>query len=163
MHPEMDALSIFNEKSEMGTMFSNCSVLEVEGHPYEEFDQWVNVAYDVLEKHFANQPKHQFADYKRAHQSMFMVNIPAWSDDPEVQDYYVNAQENREFQMNAYFGTSYGPFECYLNLFFTKEKGENNVQDRQIVKENKENGHFSEKKMSKTKQLAKGIFKGKKK
>lgn len=163
MHPEMDALSIFNEKSEMGTMFSNCSVLEVEGHPYEEFDQWVNVAYDVLGKHFANHPKLQFADYKRAHQSMFMDNIPAWSDDPEVQDYYDNAQENREFQMKAYFGTSYGPFERYLNLFFTKEKGENNVQDRQVVKENKENSHFSEKKMSKTKQLAKRIFKGKKK
>ena len=162
MHPEMNALSIFYEKSEMGIMFSNCSVLEVEGHPYEELDHWENVAYEVLERHFVNQPKMPFSVYQEAHQNMFMDDMPEWSNDPEFQDYYDNAQENREFRMNAYFGTSNGPLERYINSFFVKDEERNNDQDKKTAKKNTEDRQASVKKMSKTKQLAKGVFKGKK-
>ena len=157
LHPEVNALSIFNEKSDMGSMFSNCSVLEVEGHPYEEFDRWVNVAYDVLEKHLVNQTKLPFADYRQAHQDMFMDNMPAWSDDPDAQDFYENAQENREFQMNAYFGTANGPFERYLSIFFSREEKKGVRQKKTNVEENVESKPLK-KQMSKTKQLAKGIY-----
>jgi hypothetical protein len=77
-------------------------------------------------------------------------------------DYYDNAQENREFRMNAYFGTSNGPLERYINSFFVKDEERNNDQDKKTAKKNTEDRQASVKKMSKTKQLAKGVFKGKK-
>lgn len=160
MHPETNALSIFNEKSEMGAMFSNCCVLEVDGLSYEEFNQWVNVAYDVLEKHFVNQPKLQFADYKKAHQSMFVDKMPVLNDDPETQDFYENAQEKRAFQMNAYFGTSKNPFERFINSFFAKGDVKIIVNDAKIANDGDKT---NPKMMSKTKQLAKGVFKVKQK
>lgn len=157
MHPEVNALSIFNEKSEMGIIFSNCSVLEVEGHPYEEFDRWENVSYEILHKHLSNQPKLPFEQYREAHQAMFMEDMPAWSEDPDIQDYYEQAEENRGFRMSAYFGTANSPFEKYLEAFFTKEE----AVRKEKSKVKKDAGEA--KKKSKSKLLGKGVYSSKKK
>lgn len=158
IHPEVNALSIFDEKSEMGAMFSNCSVLEVEGHPYEEFDSWENVSYEILHKHLLKQPKLPFEQYREAHQSMFIEdNMPTWSDDPAIQDYYERVEENRGFRMSAYFGTANSPFEKYLEAFFTKDT-QVNVEEKKAKKDSIET-----KKKSKSKLLEKRAYKSKKK
>lgn len=158
IHPEVNALSIFDEKSEMGAIFSNCSVLDVEGHPYEEFDFWENVSYEVLHKYLSKQPKQPFEQYRKAHQAMFIEeNMPTWSKDPAIQDYYERLEEDRGFRMSAYFGTANSPFEKYLEAFFTKET-QVKVEEKKTEKETGET-----RKKSKSKQLEKGTYNRKKK
>ena len=122
---ELTALDILNEKSEFGTMFKNCCVQTDEVIMSSDMDKWENVAFEVIIDYFKDKPKISLSAEKDAIDKMFMDNMPEYSDDPETQECYEYALENRQYKINAYFGTSDKPFEKFLKECFSDAKDGN--------------------------------------
>lgn len=123
-HPDVTALSIFNEKSEIGIVFGNCCVQTDESILSDEFSAWENVAIDIVVNHFKESAKMPIEDQKEAINKMFMDDIPVLDEDgvdPEMQEWYDNAWENRSRSLDAFFGSATEPFKKMIEACFTQD------------------------------------------
>lgn len=132
---ELTALDIFNEKSEFGTVFKNCCVQTEEVMMSSDMDKWENVAFDVVIEHFRSMAKLPIDEERKALDKMYMEDMPECNEDPDTQESYEYAMENRYYKINAYFGTSNKPFEKLLKECFLDAKEENNDEAQKSVRE----------------------------
>lgn len=133
-HPEFTALDVMNINGDLGRLFENCCVTEVD-HPYEYV--YKQVAFDVVITHFKKkQEKPSQKEYEEAYQTIGNQNIfPLVSNvcDPMEEEYkeYVQSKVEMEFEENIrkYFGGSYKDckdpekLEDFRRECFVEEKG----------------------------------------
>ena len=82
MHQEFTAINILKEKSNLGEIFKNCCVCEIESISYD-FEKYDNVAFPTVVKLFSKKKqKPSLKDYKEAIDRMFYdenVHIGPWA------------------------------------------------------------------------------------
>lgn len=103
-YPDLTAVSIMQEKSLTGKLFSNCTVLECAGTTTDEFDKCRNVAFDLVILHFEKkQNKPSLSDYDRAFDNMFLSERPEGEIDDY--DYEMYIAERLDDALTRYFGS----------------------------------------------------------
>ena len=103
-NPQIDLISLFDDKSEMGQLFKATCVLKSYDGRFDEC-YWDSVAFEIVEDHFSRNPSHSKEELINAYRSMFPIgDCP--SNDPEEQcDYYNYAEERRDHEFEEYFGS----------------------------------------------------------
>ena len=104
-HPKLTAESILKEKSETGRLFGACCVMTSDGGPNDEFYGWENLVFPKVIKHFAKQSKLTEEVYNNALSRMFADDIPVTMSSQEEEEYYQYAIEQRDRELNEYFGS----------------------------------------------------------
>lgn len=119
MHQEFTAINILKEKSNLGEIFKNCCVCEIESISYG-FEKYDNVAFPIVVKLFSKKKqKPSLKDYKEAIDRMFYDENVIFEDD---NDYYSYMEERYNDMYDSYFGTDGYWLTKFMSLCFEDTK-----------------------------------------
>ena len=92
INQELTAIDILKEKSNLGEIFKNCCVCEIESISYG-FEKYDNVAFPIVVKLFSKKKqKPSLKDYKEAIDRMFFDENVIFEDDNDYYSYNMHLQ-----------------------------------------------------------------------
>lgn len=150
--PEISALEILNEKSELGKIFNNCCVMVEDNYAFTNYCDYKQLTFDTIINHFASKvDKPTFKEYEKSYASLFKQEIPDFDNLDAENDYWDYMYDQYENYMQEYFGSSYNnKLDDFKNKCFVKEKvkkeEKNTVKSikfkqKQKIKRNKNDRH----------------------
>ena len=119
LNQELTAIDILKEKSNIGKIFENCCVCEVESSTYD-FDKYDNVAFPAVVKWFSKKKqKPSLKDYNEAIDKMFYEGNVIFDDE---NDYYSYMEDRYNYMYDSYFGTDSYWYNKFKSLCFDDTK-----------------------------------------
>ena len=119
LNQELTATDILKEKSNIGKIFQNCCVCEVESSTYD-FDKYDNVAFPAVVKWFSKKKqKPSLKDYNEAIDKMFYEGNVIFDDE---NDYYSYMEDRYNYMYDSYFGTDSYWYNKFKSLCFDDTK-----------------------------------------
>lgn len=138
-HPELSALDLMTESSNLAGLFGNCCVVEA-ANEMEAVYRYKQVVFDLVTTHFAQKKqKPSIKEYDVAYKKMFVKGTPEFNDEKTEYDYWDYMAEELDHKRSEYFGSSYDNKQnSLLNEFKKKCFVQNVVEKTESVCQRKE-------------------------
>ena len=123
-HPEVTALEIMKEKSELALMFGNCCVCIEDRMATHLGCKYKQIVFDIVINHFeVKRKKPSQNEYDEVIRGLFQEEVPKFDNIEEECSYLAYMSEEHEQKMQAYFGSSYkSKLEEFKSKCFEKSR-----------------------------------------
>lgn len=117
-HPDLTAIDVVTENSEILEIFGNCTVCLVNNNYMEDNSKYENVAFDIVIKHFAQKIKPSYTQFDHAMNNLFRIEVPEGLSPMEYDDFYNGAVDNRDRQLVTHFGSDWDKVTAFKERCF---------------------------------------------